>query len=83
MYILVQLLKTTIVTVSSVMTPFQMRAAMPSPRIKAAHYNPSLMIIKLKQVYQRDAEAPHICSDVIVRFGGIWGIYSLRLQKKK
>lgn len=30
------------------------------------------------QLHQRDAEAPHVCPDVIVRFGGIWRVYSLR-----
>lgn len=36
-----------------------------------------------KTFYQRDAEAPHVCSDVIVRFGGIWRVYSLGLQEHK
>lgn len=41
------------------------------------------MVIKRKQLYQRDAKAPHVCSYVIVRFGGIWRVYSLRLQEYK
>lgn len=35
------------------------------------------------QTYQRDAEAPHVCPDVIVRFGGIWRVYSFRLQERE
>lgn len=33
--------------------------------------------------YQRDAQAPDVCSDVIVRLAGIWGVYSLRLGTQK
>lgn len=39
------------------------------------------IVIKWEKLYQRDAKAPHVCSDVIVRFGGIWRVYSLRLQE--
>lgn len=39
--------------------------------------------MKKRRAYQRDAEAPHICPDVIVRLGWIWRIYSLRLQEDR
>lgn len=46
------------------------------------HHWQSLQHLRLKwQTYQRDAEAPHVCPDVIVRFGGIWRVYSFRLQE--
>lgn len=38
---------------------------------------------KAAELYQRDAEAPHICPDVVVRLGGIWRIYSFRLQEDR
>lgn len=48
------------------------------------HHWQSLQHLRLKwQTYQRDAEAPHVCPDVIVRFGGIWRVYSFRLQERE
>lgn len=33
--------------------------------------------------YQRDTKAPHVCPDVVVRFGGIRRVDSLRLQPQR
>lgn len=38
---------------------------------------------KKAEPYQGDAEAPHICPDVVVRLGGIWRIDSFRLQENR
>lgn len=55
----------------------------PSPHARQSCGRDRFYRNKVHVEYQRDAEAPHVCPDVIVRLGGVRRVYSLRLQTQK